>query len=97
MPVSLIIAENDNVCTAARAYELAETLGKVQNVATFTGFGHWDFGGPTYATTLLNELTDAVIDEPYYTTIDATDEVTIGATTLSVAIGASFLSMLALF
>lgn len=29
MPVSLIIAENDNVCTAARAYELAETLGKV--------------------------------------------------------------------
>lgn len=99
MPVSLIIAENDNVCTAARAYELAETLGKVQNVATFTGFGHWTFEqqGPTYATTLLNELTDAVIDEPYYTTIDATDEVTIGATTLSAAIGASFLSMLALF
>ena len=67
MPISLFVAQADELCTAARADWLAERLSTLQNHYEFSGIGHDYFTYGTdgnYRDLLFAEVGAELLDEP---------------------------------
>lgn len=59
IPISLIIAKQDSVCNAERAYEQASRLSTIQNIVTIKNANHdLQHSGPTFLNLLAGELVE---------------------------------------
>ena len=98
MPISLYVGEDDAICTAAWAEDLASKLSTLQNHYVFEEKNHFYFGfgnGPNYIELLHNEIGAAFLDTPNKMEVDAGAQAgfavfTLAATVIFAAISSIF-------